>query len=119
MAPESGCGDVEALRCKHTNFCYAALLSADPSYHIFRQFTRARQRLLLLKQDEICRLEESLDSIDDKDPNGVFLGCNRIDGNQERHQKLKELSEAMAEYGKRGKSSEQAIAHDFRYRRLV
>jgi hypothetical protein len=78
---------------------YAALLSADPGYHIFRRFTRARQRLLLLKQDEICRLEEALDNIDDKDPNSVFLGCSRIDNNKERQENLKDLSKAMAEYG--------------------
>jgi hypothetical protein len=78
---------------------YAALLSADPAYHIYRKFSRLRQRLLLLKQDEIVQLEAALDELDQKESNGLFRGCSRSDMNGERLGRLQELGKAMAEYG--------------------
>jgi hypothetical protein len=56
-------------------------------------------RLLLLKQDEISILEESLDRIDKNEDCELFLGCSRRDRNEERRDVLQQLKVAMAEYG--------------------
>lgn len=79
---------------------YSALLSAHPSFHNFRRFTRIRMRLLLWKQDELCRLEERFDEIDSRDNHALLLGCMRRDTNSERLQIVQSLSTALAEYGK-------------------
>jgi hypothetical protein len=56
-------------------------------------------RLLLLKQDEISMLEESLDKIDMGEDRELFLGCSRRDGNALRQQTLLELKKSLTEYG--------------------
>lgn len=56
-------------------------------------------RLLLLKQDEITVLEDSLDSIDSQEDRVLFLGCARRDVNQERKQLIGKLTRALADYG--------------------
>jgi hypothetical protein len=78
---------------------YTALLSAHPSFHNFRRFTRTRLRLLLLKQDEIAVLEESLDKIDSAEECELFLGCRRRDTNPARQEILRQLKLSLAEYG--------------------
>lgn len=57
-------------------------------------------RLLLQKQDEVSRLEETLDEVDSKEQREIFLGCMRRDVNPERIQILQQLKTALAEYGK-------------------
>lgn len=57
-------------------------------------------RLLLQKQDEVSRLEETLDEVDSKEQREIFLGCMRRDVNPERLQILQQLKTALAEYGK-------------------
>jgi hypothetical protein len=79
---------------------YTALLSAHPSFHNFRRFTRTRLRLLLLKQDEIAVLEESLDKIDSAEECELFLGCRRRDTNPARQEILRQLKLSLAEYGR-------------------
>ena len=83
---------------------YTALLSTHPAFHNFRRFTRTRMRLLLLKQDQISMLEESLDRIDTSEDRDLFLGCSRRDGNAARQQTLQELKNSLAEYGTSDKS---------------
>jgi hypothetical protein len=78
---------------------YTALLSAHPSFHNFRRFTRTRLRLLLLKQDEIAVLEESLDKIDSAEECELFLGCRRRDANPARQEILRQLKLSLTEYG--------------------
>jgi hypothetical protein len=56
-------------------------------------------RLLLLKQDQISMLEESLDRTDKDEACELFLGCRRRDGNDERRQILEKLETALHEYG--------------------
>jgi polyferredoxin len=75
---------------------YTALLSAHPSFHNFRRFTRTRLRLLLLKQDEIAVLEESLDKIDSAEECELFLGCRRRDTNPARQEILRQLKLSLA-----------------------
>ena len=58
-----------------------------------------RMRLLLLKQDEISMLEESLNTIDMVEDRELFLGCSRRDGNTARQETLQELKKSLAEYG--------------------
>lgn len=97
---------------------YAALLSADPAFHIYRRFSRSRQRLLLVKQDEIVQLEEVLDELDRKESNGLFRGCSRLDMNKERLGRLQELGRALAEYGERNSRSGHLLNNQ-NYRRVI
>jgi len=77
---------------------YTALLSTHPAFQNFRRFTRTRLRLLLLKQDEICELEDELDGIDAREECELFLGCERRDINPLRKKILEKLRIALAEY---------------------
>ena len=78
---------------------YTALLSAHPSFHNFRRFTRVRMRLLLIKQDEISLLEEKLDLLDSKEDRPLFLASIRRDTNTDRLQVIQSLRTALVEYG--------------------
>ena len=57
-------------------------------------------RLQLLKQDEVARLEEQLNTIDRGEKRSLFLGNCRRDTNQERKAVVERLSRALEEYGK-------------------
>jgi hypothetical protein len=61
-------------------------------------------RLLLLKQDEITLLEESLDELDSKEDCAIFLTCSRRDTNAERQRILQQVGTALAEYGIQSRS---------------
>ena len=56
-------------------------------------------RLLVYAQDRITRLEEELDRIDQEESNPLFLGASRIDSNPNRLQALKNLEQALENYG--------------------
>ncbi|KAF1992972.1 hypothetical protein P154DRAFT_591726, partial [Amniculicola lignicola CBS 123094] len=77
---------------------FAALLDVHPAFQNFRRFTRARLRLLLLKQDEIAALEASLDSIDENETRKLFLGCARRDENPKRLDVVEKLQTSLSEY---------------------
>ncbi|KAB2107124.1 hypothetical protein AG0111_0g4687 [Alternaria gaisen] len=77
---------------------FAALLDVHPAFQNFRRFTRARLRLLLLKQDEIATLETSLDFADENEPRKLFLSCARRDENPKRVEMLKKLQVSLSEY---------------------
>lgn len=78
---------------------YTALMSSHPAFQNVRRFTRIRMRLLLLKQDEITMLEESLDKIDSQEASQLFLGSARRDTNASRQDIIQKLTVALAEYG--------------------
>lgn len=78
---------------------FAKLLSTDTSFQNFRRFTRLRSRLLLQKQDELCKLEQELDEIDRKEPHELFLGCMRMDSNVARRDKVAEINIALKDFG--------------------
>ena len=78
---------------------FTALLAAHPAFQNFRRFARMRMRLLLLKQDEIILLEESLDKIDAAETRDFYLGSSRHDSNAERKEVLKKLKVSIEEYG--------------------
>ncbi|OCL03583.1 hypothetical protein AOQ84DRAFT_368254 [Glonium stellatum] len=114
MTPKIGRGDIESLQLEDFRPGYprfTALLSEDSSFYIFRRFSRARLRLLLLKQDEVCRIEEELDKIDEEEPHQIFLGCSREDRNKERQEKLDELTKAVAEFDTLTESSSHAFSY--------
>lgn len=77
---------------------FTALLAAHPAFQNFRRFARVRMRLLLLKQDEISLLEESLDKIDAAETRDFHLGSSRHDSNAERKEVLKKLKVSLEEY---------------------
>ncbi|KAK6450634.1 hypothetical protein FP744_10006884 [Trichoderma asperellum] len=80
---------------------YSALLNSDKSFQVWRRFSTLRTRLLLLKQDELSRLEEQLENIDAEDERSfpIFLGNNREDTNQDRKEILKKIDIALNDYG--------------------
>ncbi|MCJ1249358.1 hypothetical protein MMC30_006581 [Trapelia coarctata] len=76
----------------------AALLGRRSELRIFRRFSTVRMRLLLLKQDQITKLESELNTLDETEVNPMFLGTIRGDLNEARRAKLIELDEALAKY---------------------
>jgi hypothetical protein len=56
-------------------------------------------RLLLLKQDEVTTLEQSLDLLDSQEDRPLFLGSIRRDTNASRKAIIQKLTVAIAEYG--------------------
>jgi hypothetical protein len=56
-------------------------------------------RMLLLKQDEISKLEARLDKLDEAEKSELFLGSCRFDKNEERKQVFRQLDDALAVYG--------------------
>ena len=79
---------------------FTALLALHPSFQNFRRFSRARLRLILLKQDEIVDLEFSLDRIDAAEQRDLLLGCARKDNNAERRDVLSKMQKSLSDYGK-------------------
>ncbi|GAB1317148.1 hypothetical protein MFIFM68171_07358 [Madurella fahalii] len=77
---------------------YTALLAASDSFYVFRKFSRARARLLLLKQDKISVLEKELDRVDREEQSPLFLGKSRFDANANRAAVLAELDTALIDY---------------------
>ena len=57
-------------------------------------------RLLLTRQDELVSLERELDSIDREEQRQLFLGSIGKDQNKARKDTLKQVSEALVQYGK-------------------
>jgi len=88
---------VESFRDGYPRF--AALLGRRAELRIFRRFSTVRMRLLLLKQDDVSKLESELNTLDETEVNPMFLGTVRGDLNEARRAKLKELDEALAKYG--------------------
>lgn len=58
-----------------------------------------RARLLVLKQDELSRLESQLDQVDNEEERDLFLGNSRRDQNPERREILAKLDVALSSYG--------------------
>lgn len=79
---------------------FTALMNLHPAFQNFRRFSRARLRLMLLKQDEISRLETSLDEIDRHEQRKLFLRSVRKDENNERQTILSKMQRSISEYGK-------------------
>ncbi|KAF1941275.1 hypothetical protein EJ02DRAFT_348290, partial [Clathrospora elynae] len=77
---------------------FAALLDIHAAFQNFRRFSRARLRLLLLKQDELSGLEAPLDRIDAQEQRTLFLGCARRDENTERRDVLARMKISLSEY---------------------
>ena len=88
---------VEDYRSGYPRF--SALVAAHSSFHICRRFGNLRARLLLLKQDKLCMLEERLEKIDCAETAPLFLGSSRDDGNEERRAVLQNIDSALADYG--------------------
>lgn len=55
-------------------------------------------RMLLLQQDKVTQLEDSLRQLD-LDENDLFIQCSRLDKNPERQRILKNLETEIAAYG--------------------
>lgn len=90
-------GSVESYRPGYPR--YSALLASHSAFQNFRRFTRVRMRMLLLQQDQISSLEESLDNLDASEGHDFYLSCSRGDRNMERQDVLRKLKVAVKEYG--------------------
>lgn len=78
---------------------FAALIASHTSFHIWRRFRRLRARLLLLKQDEVCFLENQLDRIDQEETHELFLGNSRRDKNTKRKEIMMKVDVSLSSYG--------------------
>lgn len=78
---------------------FTALISAHSPYFLFRRFSQLRARLLLLKQDRLCILEQKLEKIDQDETCPLFLGKCRSDTNPDRVAVLAEIETRLADYG--------------------
>lgn len=88
---------VESFRNGYPRF--AALLSSDGAFQVFRRFARLRMRIILTKQDELALLENCLDKIDQEEQRALFLGNLRRDSNEQRKAILERISAALSKYG--------------------
>ena len=79
---------------------FSALVGAHPAFSVSRRFSVLRARLLLLKQERVAVLERQLQELDLQEPRPLYLGSFQADANAARIQVLKELDEALADYGK-------------------
>jgi hypothetical protein len=75
------------------------IIGETPEFQNFRRFRRVRARLMLVKQDRVAEIEEKLDDIDRNEEAELFLGNRRRDRNDKRAVVLKNLDEALADYG--------------------
>jgi hypothetical protein len=85
---------------------FAAWASSDPNFRVFRRFNTLRVRLILLKQQEIARLEAQLDELDEIDNNsnhGYGITSIHDDAHEQESQHsvlLKLINEKLEQYGK-------------------
>lgn len=52
---------------------FSALIATETLLHICRRFSNIRSRLLLEKQDELSKLEQQLELVDQEEPRVLFL----------------------------------------------
>ncbi|KAK3391098.1 hypothetical protein B0H63DRAFT_467254 [Podospora didyma] len=79
---------------------FTALVSAHDPFFLCRRFKKLRARLLLLKQDKLVALEQSLERVDRDESCPLFLGKARSDGNQDRASILSEIETCLEDYDK-------------------
>ncbi|KAH8892157.1 hypothetical protein GQ53DRAFT_781381 [Thozetella sp. PMI_491] len=77
---------------------YSALVAANNDFFVCRRFLRARVRLLLVKQDKICLMEQQLDELDRNESRRLFLGKIRRDTNITRASLLSEMNMHLQSY---------------------
>lgn len=66
---------------------------------MFRNFSTLRTRLMLEKQDQLSRLKEQLERLDQDEPFVLFRGSLRRDRNEERRRLLDEIDQLIVGYG--------------------
>jgi hypothetical protein len=88
---------VDSYRKGYPQFSF--IIGETPEFQNFRRFRRVRARLMLVKQDRIVEMEKRLDDIDRDEKAELFLGNVRRDRNDERAVVLRNLDEALADYG--------------------
>lgn len=91
-------GKVEPLPLGYPQF--STLIGAHPAFSVSRRFSVVRARLLLPKQERVAALEKQLEELDLQEPRPLYLGSFQADANAARIQVIKDLDEALADYGK-------------------
>lgn len=79
---------------------FSTLIGAHPDFSVSRRFSVIRARLLLYKQQRVAALEKQLEELDLQEPRSLYLGSFQADANASRLRVLKDLNEALADYGK-------------------
>ena len=83
----------------YPQFCN--LVGEHPTFSVSRRFSVVRARLLFSKQYRVVALEKQLQELDlQQPPEEQYLGSFDADANATRLQVLKDLDEALADYGK-------------------
>lgn len=78
---------------------FSALIGAHPTFSVSQRFSIVRARLLLVKQQRVMTLEKKLEELDLQEPQALNLGSIQADTNHARTKILKDLDEALADYG--------------------
>ncbi|KAM7183837.1 hypothetical protein V8F33_013333 [Rhypophila sp. PSN 637] len=76
----------------------AALQGSDHAFLMFRRFTTLHSRILLLSQEELCRLESRLTEIDDAERTQLYISSHVHDENEARREVLREIREKLRAY---------------------
>lgn len=79
---------------------FSTLVGAHPAFSVSRRFSVVRARLLLLKQQRVATLEKQLRELDLQELRPLYLGSFQADANTTRWKVLKDIDEALADYGK-------------------
>lgn len=75
-------------------------MGAHPAFSVSRRFSVVRARLLLFKQQRLAALEKQLEELDLQESRPLYLGSFQADANALRREVLKDLDEALRDYGK-------------------
>lgn len=78
-------------------------MSSDPVFHAYRSFSTLRNRLLLLKQNELSGLEMELNNLDEDDAADLDIDLYRArdykNGSEKRRVLIEKIESADKEYG--------------------
>ena len=83
----------------------AAFIDCDPNFRIYRKFGWLHNRVLLHIQDELQKLEQELEGVDNweaKSGDMVKLASRRADKNTARSELIAAIKEKLDEYGVNG-----------------
>ena len=88
---------VERFPPGYPRFC--GLIGSHTDFSLASRFSVVRARLLLQKQARVSALEKQLEQCDLQETKPIHLGSVQQDQNPTRLQILRDLDEALAEYG--------------------
>ena len=91
----------------------AAFLDSDDNFMVYRRFGYLQARLLLEKQQQLSRLEQSLQDLDEQDLHENLITMENIDTEERkvRRELMESIDERFREYGTNRKFSYELYTH--------